>query len=97
MEEEYREQLLSGQQLEEENESLREQLTEAQETTSHLSSHVNELHDKYEECSVLLKETQVCRPVSVVCRAGFITHFTGRSSVSERSLNSEVKFSSLCH
>lgn len=57
----YREEMLSRQQLEGENESLRDQLNEAHENTSHLQSHVSELQDKYEECSVLLKETQVCQ------------------------------------
>ena len=49
----------SRQQLEGENESLREQLTEAHESAAQLTSHVTELQDKYEECSVLLKEAQV--------------------------------------
>lgn len=61
----YREEMLSRQQLEGENESLREQLNEAHETTSHLTSHVAELQDKYEDCSVLLKETQVCQNMLV--------------------------------
>lgn len=57
----YREEMLSRQQLEGENESLRDQLNEAHENTSHLQSHVSDLQDKYEECSVLLKEAQVCQ------------------------------------
>lgn len=56
----YREEMLSRQQLEGENESLRDQLNEAHENTSHIQSHVSELQDKYEECSILLKEAQVC-------------------------------------
>lgn len=53
--------MLSRQQLEGENESLRDQLNEAHENTSHLQSHVSDLQDKCEECSVLLKEAQVCQ------------------------------------
>ena len=49
---------MSHQQLEAENESLREQLTEAHETTAQLTSHMAELQDKWEETSVHLKEAQ---------------------------------------
>ena len=55
----YKEEMLSRQQLEGDNEGLREQLSEAHETTSHLTSRATELQDKWEDCSVLLKEAQV--------------------------------------
>ena len=58
LEEGFREEVLSRQQLEAENESLREQLAEAHETTAQLTSHVADLQDKWEECSVHLKEAQ---------------------------------------
>ena len=51
--------MLSRQQLEGETESLRDQLLEAQDTSAQLTSQVTELQDKWEECSVLLKEAQV--------------------------------------
>ena len=58
IENEFREELLSREQLLSETESLREQLTEAHETAAQLTSHVAELQEKWEECSVHLKEAQ---------------------------------------
>ena len=58
---------MSRQQLEGENESLREQLSESHDATAQLTSHVTELQDKCEECSVLLKEAQVSHSSTCNC------------------------------